>query len=74
MPGVFPGMKPQPLPAGSHPSWRLLADLNRPPDITVAVRTLAAQGLKAHDISAQLHIGVAAVEQALSEGGTHERV
>jgi hypothetical protein len=55
------------LPVGAHGDWQLLAQMHRPPDITEAVRRLAAQGLKPHDIAAALRIGVAAVEQALRE-------
>lgn len=47
--------------------WGLLANMHRPPDITVAVRELAAQGLKQHDIAERLGVGVGAVEQALRQ-------
>ena len=52
-------------PANLTGDWALLANMHRPPDITKAIRTMAAQGLKPHDIAASLHIGVAAVLQAL---------
>lgn len=45
------------------------ATLHRPTDqaaVMATVRALAAQGLKPHDISDALRIGVAAVSQALS--------
>jgi DNA-binding CsgD family transcriptional regulator len=43
----------------------MAAELHRPPDVTEAIRALAAQGLRAFDIAERLCIGVAAVEQAL---------
>ena len=49
--------------------WTHLAQMHRPTGpiaIAAAVRQLAAQGLKPHDISATLHLGIAAVNQALS--------
>ena len=54
------------------PAWRRLAELHRPTDhagVEAAVRGLAAQGLKARDIASTLHIGVAAVVQALLRPG-----
>jgi hypothetical protein len=58
----------QSKPAHGAYDWRQMADAFKPTDqagIAAAIRQLAAQGLKVHDIAASLHIGVAAVEQAL---------
>jgi DNA-directed RNA polymerase specialized sigma24 family protein len=63
-------MRPLNMPAGSHGGWQLLADMHRPPDVTEAVRTLAAQGLKPFHIAERLCVGLGAVEQALRDGGT----
>lgn len=52
--------------------WGLLARMHQPSDVSDAVRKLAAQGLKPHDIASSLRIGVAAVEQALRDGDKHE--
>jgi hypothetical protein len=57
-------MKPLNM-AGAHPAWAMMANLHRPPDVTEAIRALAAQGLKPYDIASSLRIGVVAVEQAL---------
>jgi hypothetical protein len=54
-------------PANLTGDWALLANLHRPPDVTNAIRTLAAQGMKPPPIASTLHIGVTAVEQALRE-------
>ena len=56
---------------GGPIDWATLygRDQHRPTDqagITAAVRELAAQGFKPHDISVTLRIGLAAVMQALS--------
>jgi hypothetical protein len=52
---------------GAHGAWQMAAEMHKPDDIPAAVRKLAAQGLKHHDIAAALRIGVAAVEQALRQ-------
>jgi DNA-directed RNA polymerase specialized sigma24 family protein len=59
---------------GAHPAWSMMANLHRPPDVTVAIRTLAAQGLKRHDIAERLGVGVGAVEEALRETETMSMV
>jgi hypothetical protein len=58
------------MPAGSHSAWQLLAEMNRPNDGQVLrpeIRRLRATGLTPRDIGAALHLGVAAVAQALRE-------
>ena len=58
-------MKPIDLPNGAHGAWRMMSEQRMPADIPAAVRKLAAQGLKHHDIAMSLRIGVAAVEETL---------
>jgi hypothetical protein len=56
---------------GAHGAWQLMAQLRAPlqktVDVPTAVRRLAAQGLKPHNIAACLRVDVAAVEQALRQ-------
>jgi hypothetical protein len=63
-------MRPLTMPAGSHGSWALMAEMHRPTDstaIAAEIRRLRQTGLTVHDIAAALHLGVAAVEQALRQ-------
>lgn len=62
--------KPLTLPTAAHGAWHMLAQMHRPPDVRVAIRMLAAQGLKEHDIAERLGVGIGAVEQALRETET----
>jgi hypothetical protein len=54
---------------GAHPAWQMMAEMHRPTGaaLQAEIRRLAEQGLKPHDISAVLRVGVAAVVQALRE-------
>jgi hypothetical protein len=56
----------------AHGTWQMAAEMHKPDDIPAAVRKLAGQGLKHHDIAAALRIGVTAVEQALRENAAEE--
>lgn len=66
-------MRPLNMPAGSHCAWQMLAEMHRPTDsaaIAAEIRRLRQTGLTVHDVAAALHLGVAAVQQALRDGGT----
>jgi hypothetical protein len=58
------------MPSGSHGSWMLAAELHKPDGdaLQAEIRRLRQTGLKSYDIASTLHIGVAAVEQVLSDG------
>jgi hypothetical protein len=54
----------------AHGTWHMLAQMHRPTDgetLQAECRRLRDSGLLVHDIATHLRIGVAAVQQALSE-------
>jgi hypothetical protein len=55
---------------GVHGTWHMLAHMHRPTDgdaLQAECRRLRDSGLMVHDIADTLHIGVAAVQQALHD-------